>query len=137
MADAMAALMIVDDDLEMVEVLSEFLQADGHVVRVACNGREGLKLIHDAKPDLVLLDVEMPAMNGPELAEALFIHDLGFEKIPLILASGVLNLRALAARVGTPYSLAKPYDVESLRSLIAKALHEREPPRPQHPRSAS
>jgi len=126
----MADLLIVDDDVELGDLLADILREEGHEVRVGRSGREGLAQLGDRQPDLVLLDVEMPVLTGPEMAYAVFLHDLGLEKIPIVLVSGVLDLRAVAASVGTPYFLAKPYDMTRLLWLLSKALVERLPPHP-------
>jgi CheY-like chemotaxis protein len=134
--DRMASILIVDDDVEAGDLLADLLRDEGHEVRVARNGRDGLALLQPKCPDLVLLDVEMPVLTGPEMAYAMFLHDLGEEAIPVVLVSGVLNLRQVAAAVGTPYFLGKPYTVERLLSLASEALVNRVPPHPHLPVSA-
>ena len=62
----MAALLIIDDDLDTVEVLKDVLRDEGHDVRVARNGMEGLALVQAQMPELILLDVEMRVLDGPE-----------------------------------------------------------------------
>lgn len=104
---------------------------DGHDVRFARNGQEGLARVTETLPDLLLCDVEMPVLNGPDMAYRMFVRDAGQEKIPIILSSGARDLHDIAARVGTPYFLAKPFSVESLRALMARALTEQTPPRPR------
>jgi DNA-binding NtrC family response regulator len=133
----MAYLVIVDDDVDMAELLSDFLRSQGHEVRVATDGAEGLGLVRGRAPDVLLLDVEMPLVNGPAMAERMLVHDAGLEKIPVILTSGVLNLADVAADVGTPYLLAKPYALDTLNQLIDRALSERRAPRPTTSRRAS
>jgi CheY-like chemotaxis protein len=127
----MAAVLLVDDDSDMTELLADFLRAEGHVVWVARDGAEGFSILKgNNRPDLILLDVDMPVLTGPEMAHAVVVHDMGLEHIPVVLVSGSLDLRAVSAAVGTPYYLAKPYDLEQLAGLIQRVLAEREPPRP-------
>ncbi len=125
----MADLLIVDDDVDLADLLGEALRADGHDLRVAHDGREGLNLVSQRVPDLVLLDVEMPILNGPEMAYEFFLRNCGSEKIPVILLSGIIGLNAVAERVETPYFLAKPYTLDAIRRLSARALAERIYPR--------
>ena len=127
----MATVLIVDDDEDLRTLLAIFLEIAGHEVRQARNGREGIKAITKGVPDLVVLDVEMPVLSGPEMAYELFIRDCGLENIPLILVSGVVGLGKVAAIVGTPYHLAKPYDPQSLLDLIDRALREQISPKAQ------
>jgi CheY-like chemotaxis protein len=127
----MADLVLVDDDRDMSEVMSTVLELEGHTVRVAHDGQRGLDEIARRRPDLVLLDVEMPVLTGPETADRLFLRDCGDEKIPIVLLSGVLALSEVAALVGTPYFLGKPYSIEAVTMIVRRALAERTPPRPR------
>jgi CheY-like chemotaxis protein len=127
----MANVLLVDDDVDVADVFAEVLCAEGYSVRVAHNGREGLASLTAPLPDLVICDVEMPVLNGPDMAYQVFLRDLGAEKIPILLASGAADLQRIAERVGTPYYLAKPFTVEQLRPVLDRALTEKIPPRPQ------
>jgi CheY-like chemotaxis protein len=127
----MANILIVDDSDDIRTLLALLVQMVGHQVREASDGRKGLEAIGECPPDLVLLDVEMPILNGPEMAYEVFLRDLGMEKIPIILLSGIVGLGELAAMVGTPYYLEKPYSPEALLQMINRALREHIPPRPR------
>jgi DNA-binding response OmpR family regulator len=130
----MARLLIVDDDSDVAASMRLVLQ-EQHDVQVAQDGQAGIRLLNDRRPDLILLDVEMPVLDGPGMAYRLFIEDAGRELIPIVLVSGVVNLEAVAARVGTPYYLLKPVDIEPLLEIVERALSERRPPRPALGRS--
>jgi DNA-binding NtrC family response regulator len=125
----MAQLLIVDDDCDVTETLRMVLEHE-HTIRAAANGEEGMRLLNDRRPDLILLDVEMPVLDGPGMAYRMFIEDAGRERIPIVLVSGVADLEGVAERVGTPYFLLKPVDVEPLLALVRRALVEQTPPRP-------
>ena len=124
----MADLLVVDDDPDLSEILAGLLEAAGHTVRVGRDGEEGLRLVAERHPDLVLLDVEMPCLTGPDMSYRMFLHDVGEDKIPIVLASGVPNLAGVASAVGTPYFLAKPYAIESVLGMVAKVVKERRAP---------
>ncbi len=126
----MADLLVVDDDPDICWVLTQLLELEGHVVRIAQDGAEGLRLLEERAPDLVLLDVEMPVLDGPSLAYRMFVHNLGLENIPIVLVSAYFDLAAIAQRVGTPYVMAKPFDPRELMLLVKRALAERALPRP-------
>ena len=70
-------ILLVDDDRQNSEFLRKFLEVEGYEVTYAENGRKGLEAFSAAKPDLVLLDVNMPVMNGFELARLIRERDLG------------------------------------------------------------
>jgi CheY-like chemotaxis protein len=127
----MANVLIVDDDYDIAEASKDLLESAGHLVRVGHGGQEGLASL-DASPlpDCVLLDVDMPVLNGPEMAHQMLLHDAGEEKIPIVLVSGRRDLPALAARMGTPYFLVKACDDygELLLTLLGRAVSERRAP---------
>ena len=70
-------ILLVDDDHQNSEFLRKFLEVEGYEVTYAENGRKGWEAFSAAKPDLVLLDVNMPVMNGFELARLIRERDLG------------------------------------------------------------
>jgi CheY-like chemotaxis protein len=126
----MAELLLVEDDEDIAECLRSVLEDEGHVVRVAENGQDGLDRVTEAMPDAVLLDVEMPVLDGPGMAQRLFVRNCGHERIPIVLLSGVSDLDRIAERVGTPYFLTKPYRIEDLVGLLQLVLTERRGPIP-------
>src|SRR5262245_57741673 len=125
----MADLLVVDDDVDGADMLADVLRDEGHVVRIAHDGLQGLALLARRLPDAVLLDVEMPVLTGPQMAVKMFLNDCGQEEIPVVLLSGVNNLTAVAGLVQTPYFLGKPYTVDAMLKLLGRALVERMPPR--------
>ncbi len=95
----------------------------------AHTGEEGLQVLRATKhPDVILLDVDMPVLGGPEMAHQMMLHEAGEERIPIILFSANADLAAVAARMGTPYWLSKPCDTDAMVGLIARAIRERRAP---------
>jgi DNA-binding response OmpR family regulator len=125
-----ADILVVDDDVDTADALADVLQVEGHRVRVGYDGEQALRLLQERLPDLVLLDVEMPNLDGPGLAFQMILRDCGQELIPVAFLSGVQDLRQIAAQVGTPYFLQKPYRYEHVMTLVSKALRERSAPNP-------
>lgn len=126
----MADVLIVDDDGDLAEVTTMVLEGAGHSTRHAADGLEGLARLRERLPDLVVLDVEMPHLNGPDMAYRMLIYDAGMERVPILLVSGRVDLDRMAARVGTPYVLAKPYSLQRFVVVLERALMERRPPAP-------
>jgi DNA-binding response OmpR family regulator len=121
-------ILLVDDDLDFVESTKMKLAAMGFTVEVAYDGKEGLKQVPEFKPDLVILDVMMPVMNGREACQKLKANP-ATQTIPVIL------LTALADHVTTTtYShrdvlesnaddyLPKPVRLEVLLDNIKRLL---------------
>lgn len=132
----MADLLVVDDDDDLRAIFVDLLELEGHEVRSARNGRDGLALLTDRAPELIILDVEMPILTGPGMAYELFLHDAGLEEIPIILTSGVKDLDEVARIVGTEYYLSKPFEVAAFLRMLSEALSKRRPPSPQVSRLA-
>jgi DNA-binding NtrC family response regulator len=125
-----ADVLFIDDDIDSADVLSEIMRGEGHAVRIGYNGQDGMRLARERTPELALLDVEMPHLDGPGMADEMLLHNMGLELVPVVLLSGVPNLREVAARVGTPYFLGKPYRYDQVVKLVARALSERIAPSP-------
>ena len=125
----MANLLLVDDNNDLVNTLGEILRGEGHEVRTASTGQEGLLVLRSAPlPDAVVLDVDMPVLSGPGMAHKMMRHDIGEEKIPIILMSGRDDLPKIAQQMGTSYFLAKPPKLDAFLALVQRALRERRAP---------
>lgn len=127
----MSKLLIVEDDADVAEMLSSVMEDEGHEVQIAENGQDGLERVAESRPDAVLLDVEMPVLDGPGMAYQIFVRDRGDEQIPIVLLSGVSDLERIAQQVGTPYFLGKPYRIATVAALVQRALAERHAPVPE------
>jgi DNA-binding NtrC family response regulator len=130
-------VLVVDDDADLAWITAEILAATGWRVRLAADGEEGLSMLRPTLPDAVILDVEMPILDGPAVAARMIVEDLGLEKIPIVLVSGVVDLEEVAREVGTPYFVYKPFDIDKLVDVVRLALEERQPPKPTRPSSQS
>jgi CheY-like chemotaxis protein len=126
----MADVVVVEDDSAFAEAVADVLASEGHTVRIGQDGEQGLKLLTERLPDLIVLDVEMPVLTGPEMAARALVHDAGQELIPIVLLSGVADLSRVAAVIGTPYVLKKPCDLVALIETTSKALREQVAPQP-------
>ena len=126
----MARILLIDDDDDMREILTDLLELHGHEIRTGRNGADGLRALDDEFPQLVISDVEMPVLDGPAMIYRMFVENLGRENIPTIMVSGSPCLVEIAAAIGTPYFLSKPFGEETLFSTVDRALAEAQPPRP-------
>ena len=127
----MAEILVVDDDVDLAAAIDDVLTESGHVVRTAHNGQAGLAAIDVRLPDLILLDIEMPGLDGPGMARELFAFDAGRERIPIVVVSAFVAMAGIAKRIGTPYFVQKPCELDCLLALVDRALEERRPPVPQ------
>ena len=126
---AVTKLLIVDDDLDIRESLAEFLSDHGYEVRTARDGEEGMRCLEAELPEVILLDVKMPIMDGRAMALRMLLHDAGLEYIPVVLFSGGVDLPRVAREIDTPYYLAKPASVALLLRTLERAARERVHPK--------
>jgi DNA-binding NtrC family response regulator len=117
-------ILLVDDDLDFQEIVTDRLAALGYRVLVASNGQEGLALLEKEGPQVVLLDIEMPDMNGLEVLKAMRTraHDV---TVVMLTAYGTIERAVQAMRQGAYDFIPKPFEPEHLVLTVQKAL-ERE-----------
>jgi two-component system, OmpR family, alkaline phosphatase synthesis response regulator PhoP len=90
MTDAKKKILLVDDDPDFVGAIRVMLEVNGFEVAVAHDGREGLEKAGEFHPDLIVLDMMMPVMNGREACRRLK-SDPATKKIPVILLTGIAD----------------------------------------------
>ncbi|HSC49762.1 MAG TPA: response regulator [Gaiellaceae bacterium] len=111
-------VLIVDDDDRLREYVRVNLEMEGYTVREAGSAEEGMRVLDDSRPDLILLDVMMPQVDGWEMLQR--IHDRhGVGAVPVVMFSGKVDERAAgeAAERGAQGFIGKPFDP---RELIAQ-----------------
>jgi len=127
----MSQILVVDDEMGIRELLSEILRDEGHQVRLAENANEARAARSRARPDLVLLDIWMPDMDGITLLKEWATS--GQLTMPVVMMSGhgTIDTAVEATRIGAYSFLEKPIALQKLLSTVGHAL--REPPPTQPP----
>ena len=118
----MAKILVVDDEKDVVELLKFLLEKDGHEIHTANTGKEALNMTPGLMPDLMLLDVMMPEMDGYSVQTQL-LENPKTKDIPIIILTAKGQLRdvfALASNVKA--YLEKPFDPKALRVKIQESL---------------
>ena len=112
-------ILLADDNLPSRELMREILEASGHGVMEAVNGRDALDLIHQNRPDLVFLDLQMPVMDGFRVIQELR-SDIRFRRLPVIAvtASAMLGDRERAIAAGFDSYIAKPINLSEVRKQL-------------------
>ena len=118
-------ILIVDDDPDTVTYLGAFLEDHGYEVATAGDGRQGMRAILDARPDLVLMDLMMPNQNGMQLYRDIR-HSEALARLPVIVITGMADFQLFGhACVLLPDPAAridKPPDLEALLHAVEQAL---------------
>jgi CheY-like chemotaxis protein len=116
-------ILIVDDDEDILLIVQTILANAGYSVLVARNGREGVDLALESRPDLILLDVMMPEMNGFDVA-AVLKNDPATMEIPIVILS-IVQDRDRGFRLGVDRYLTKPIDTDVLFKEVGTLIEQR------------
>jgi CheY-like chemotaxis protein len=117
-------VLLIDDDAAVRMLCSVNLRALGIEVLEAEDGAEGWELARRERPDLVLLDVSMPGLDGFEVAELVRGHRKT-RHLPLMFLTGEAGNDERARKLGAIACLTKPFDLDALTSFIATAVKPR------------
>ena len=117
-------ILLVDDEKEFVETLSERIRMRDHDSAVALNGEQALKKIDDDLPDVVVLDLKMPGMDGMEVLRRI---RKAYPKVQVIMLTGHGSEKdeQEARKLGVFEYLQKPIDIETLMKKVKKAYKKK------------
>ena len=118
-------ILIVDDEAELVKAVQIRLDQAGYEVLVAGDGREGFDVARREKPDLIILDLMLPGMDGYEVY-GLLKADTRYSKIPIIMftARAQESDKKMGEEVGADAYITKPFDHQALLKKIKELLKE-------------
>jgi len=123
-------ILIVDDERDIIKALTIRLRGAGYEVVTAFDGAQGIFTAHKENPDLIILDIRMPAGNGFSVAEKLK-ESVNTLAIPVIFLTGSpeRDSEEKAMTLGARFYVKKPYDPEELLDAVSRAL-KKEPDQP-------
>ena len=123
-----ATVLVVDDDEDNVRILSTILLGRGYEVRRARDGRSALESVQQQRPDLILLDVMMPGMDGMQVLDHLKL-DPKSASIPVIMVTARVQDEDVLAgyQSGADYYVTKPFSVQQILYAVGLVLGSREP----------
>jgi DNA-binding response OmpR family regulator len=118
-----ARVLVVDDEPDLVRILQFGLQSAGYVVESASDGQEGLKKAREIKPDIILLDLMLPKLDGYKVCR-LLKFDERYKQIPIIILSARTQEgdQALALEMGANRFVTKPYEFSEILGLVEELL---------------
>lgn len=121
----MKTILVVDDEKELRELLRQGLMRHNYAVFTAGNGAEALEVLKSIRPDLILLDIAMPGMDGYETCEA--VRDIPrFETVPVVFLTGKdLDPRGIMARgeaLGARGYIPKPSSLQDILEKVKEVI---------------
>jgi CheY-like chemotaxis protein len=111
------AILIVEDDASLRDLLATILEDEGYAVRSAANGRDGLDALADEPPELIVLDMQMPVLDGQGFRAVQMAHP-DWRHIPVIIVSATRAFLAEDETIGAKAVLEKPFNVDQLLALV-------------------
>ena len=123
-SDGKKQVLVVDDDPMVVKVLKDSLERVGYQVRTACHGLEALQAVKDKKPDLIILDILMPMLDGFKVARILKF-DKRFQQIPIVVLTSraTEGERKMGQQVGADEFLYKPFRLPQVLDVVGRYLN--------------
>lgn len=116
---AKKTILIIEDDSDIREVLIDVLDLNGFTVESASNGEEGLEILRRMRPDLILLDLMMPVMDGYAFRQEQR-KSPDWNQIPVVIMSADGRLNDKQEQLGAAAYLKKPLEMDDLVSLIER-----------------
>ena len=114
-------ILVVDDDIAIVEMLEMILDDEGYAVVRAYNGQEGLVLAKQHMPDLILLDLMLPDMQGAVVAQHIR-HEPRLQHVPILVISASKDMQDIVKTMDVQGSIAKPFQLNTLLSSVESQL---------------
>ncbi len=120
-------MLVVDDNVDSADSIAMLLQVSGHEVRVVYSGQDALETAAEYQPDIILLDIGMPGMDGYEVARRLRAHTQ-LEKVKVIALTGYGQDadRLQSQEAGFDYHLVKPVDAQKLEEVLVGVMKSSE-----------
>ena len=115
-------IVIIEDDKDIASYLELAVQNLGHETAVSYDGQSGLSLIQQTSPDLILLDLHLPEVNGDEILRRVRADD-ALSSVPVIILTGESYMLKSEVEAQANFTLVKPIDVRVLSQLISQISH--------------
>ncbi len=116
-------ILIIDDEQDIVETLQFTLEAEGYDCTAAFDGETGLNLAKEITPDLIILDVMMPKMNGYKISR-LLKYDNAYKDIPILMitARSQNDDKAIGQETGANEYITKPFELDYVLSKVKQYI---------------
>ena len=125
MSDRKGKLLIIDDDTNLVEAIELYLSGAGYDIVTAANGVQGMQQMYSQRPDMIILDVMMPKMDGWEACRR--IREISDVPIIMLTARGQESDRVMGLKLGADDYVAKPIQINIVLGAIKKWVSHADP----------
>lgn len=112
-------VLVVEDESYLCDLVADVLEAEGHWARTASNGFEALEKVRERKPQLILLDLMMPVMDGWEFIRALR-SNRDWADIPIVVVTAVYDIKRTQQETGAVAVVTKPFDIDQIADVVAR-----------------
>ncbi len=110
-------VLVVEDESYLCDLIADVLETEGHTVRKASNGLEALQHVRERKPDIILLDLMMPIMDGWEFISALKSEG-EWAGIPVVIITAIYDVKRTQLDTGAAAVITKPFDIDQLADIV-------------------
>lgn len=118
-------ILIIDDEVDIVMMLQGLLKRKGYCVLIAHNGKEGLQKIAETKPHLIILDINMPEMDGASFYEHIYDHANKRAQYPVLVLTARANLGELFAKLDVDGFMTKPFEIDAFLREVEIIIKKR------------
>jgi DNA-binding response OmpR family regulator len=118
-------ILVVDDEVDLVKTIQFSLEVEGYTVLVSCNGEDALNLARRENPDLILLDIMLPKLDGYKVCR-LLKFDEKYKHIPILMLTAKTQEKdkVLGIETGADEYITKPFDMDELMEKIKEYLKQ-------------
>jgi DNA-binding response OmpR family regulator len=113
-------VLILEDDHQIATVLADALHDEGYEIQWVPDGRQGLAILKQWTPHLIILDLMMPVMDGPAFRAAQGRLPPSLAGVPVLVLSGARDARAQAENLAAAAAIAKPFELDDVLNAVAR-----------------
>jgi len=117
-------ILLIDDDIDLQQLTKITLKAKGYVVETANNGLEGLSKLETIKPDLIILDMNMPKLGGLGFYQKI-LNSQDRPRYPVLVLTARTNLEQLLTQMNIDGFIAKPFEIDDLIRKVDTIIEQR------------
>lgn len=110
-------VLVVEDEAYLCDLIGDVIESEGHTARKASNGLEALELMKQRKPQLVLLDMMMPIMDGWEFMQALKANPQ-WDGVPIVIITAIYDVKRTQEQTGARTVITKPFDIDQIAEIV-------------------